>query len=512
MQPTWRKDGLIVLALLLFALLVRCYFLSFPYSPYFDEIYYPPAANQYLQCQIDDNNVHPPGGKLLMAVFMEGWWGVERFVLHNYDPTPGAFSTISWRVGSLVLGLVIIGLTYFLSLSMFKNRLVATLGTFFVCIDMLHIAQCRIAMLDMYEAFWIMLGLYFSWLYIKAQERDTRWAIWAGIAFGCGVATKWSTMFAMLGALVAIFLLKDGPSSDHPLLSRVKSTAKALGIGAVLTVVIYALVFIPLFRAEYWWKGPHPKTDHRDTPPTLSVQFHDTWDRIVYSHELMWSFRHDPKQFHHRYLSLWWQWPTCIRPIWYIYHEETSPAYSVFQKVSSSDWFTRLFGPMQGEHNKWVYGMVALGSVWTWWFFLLFLVVAIIRGTLSLYFVATTGVYTAPLPEDPEDQVAILEWKQSWFDGDEKGLLFCVLTYLPQVLLWSVNTGFMFYMLPCVPLMSIVLGHTIADWREMPLGKVVMTVFIIVAVVWTAMYWPLITGYPVPKPYFERLMLTNKWI
>jgi hypothetical protein len=171
-----------------------------------------------------------------------------------------------------------------------------------------------------------------------------------------------------------------------------------------------------------------------------------------------------------------------------------------------------MFGPMVGEHDRYVYGMFCLGSVWTWWFFMLFMLVVMVRGALSLYFLAVTNGYTAAEPNDETERDSLREWREAWFDGDEKGLIFCVVAYLPQLLLWSINPGFMFYMLPCLPFMCIIVGHTIADWRDMPLGRWVMGVFITVAVCWTIAYWPLSVGYPIPKPYFEKLMLTHKWI
>ncbi|HEY4000948.1 MAG TPA: phospholipid carrier-dependent glycosyltransferase, partial [Candidatus Xenobia bacterium] len=481
-----------------------------PYEHYFDEIYYPDGANSYLTFGVpdpkhpdaypydkDENHVHPPAAKLFMASFMEVWWGVQRYVLHNFNPAPTSISTISWRWGSLVLGLVIVALTYRLTLGMFKNRFIAFLAAFFVCIDQVEIVQCRIAMLDMYEAFWIMIGLVCTWRYIQEPGKDMKWAWWAAICFAFGVATKWSVMFAMIGALVAVFLLKDREDLNgrNPWIVRLIDTLKVFVMGVVLAVAVYLMCFIPLCRADKW------NLDH-------------TWTDFRFYHVQMWNFRHDPKQFHHRYLSSWWEWPLCYRPIWYIYHEEPSPNYSFMAHWPQEKWFQRVFARSmeQSPQVKWVYGAICLGSPWTWLFFLLFLLVVSIRMALSLFFLFSTGAYTRPPPTDPDARIAYDEWRESWQKGDEKGLAFCVLAYLPQVLLWSMNPGFMFYMLPVVPLMCILTAHTVADWREMAIGRVVMTIFIVVAVLWTVVYYPLLIGYPIPKPYFEACMLIRNWI
>ncbi|MHB2017723.1 MAG: phospholipid carrier-dependent glycosyltransferase [Candidatus Xenobia bacterium] len=489
------RDGLLLLALVLCGLLIRCWNLSAPYKQYFDEIYYVPAAENYLEGKKDTNTVHPPGGKLQMAVFMEAWWGVERYVLHTWHPH--GFSTISWRVGSLVLGLALIPMTWWLALSMFGSRPVAFLAAFFVTIDWLEIVQSRIAMLDMYQAFWIMAGLMFTWQYIKAEGTPFKPLVLACICYGIGTATKWSCLFAAFGGILAILLLKAYPSWTRRLLDA----TRILYLGLFFVVLIYAAAFLPLYFDI-----------HREKPGPVLATARETVKEVHDNMMLMWRFRHNKKEFTHRYLSDWWRWPTDLRPIWYIYEEREDPGISFFARLQNTSLFQATIGRemRKDDMDRWVYGAIAMGSWWVWWFFLLFLFFVFIRAGVSVWFLS----HPPPAGEEPPPpDSAYVEWHESWTRGEEKGLIFCLLAYLPQVLLWAVNTGFMFYMLPVVPFMSIIVGHTIYDWRDLPMGKLVMGLFIGVALILLFLYWPLLVAYPIPKPWMYKLIFLHKnWI
>jgi dolichyl-phosphate-mannose--protein O-mannosyl transferase len=289
-------------------------------------------------------------------------------------------------------------------------------------------------MIDMYEAFWIMAGLVCTWRYVEAPPGQVKWACWAGAAFGWGLATKWSTLFAMVGALTAVALLKPIPESPHPARARLRMLLCTVAVGGALAACMYVVSYLPLWRADQY------NLDH-----TLAdVKFYYTQ---------MWSFRYDPHQFRHRYMSQWWEWPLCYRPIWYVYQEEGTSC--------------------RGE--------VALGNPVTWLFFL------------------------ACLP-----LCARSVWRrQNQYD---RALAFATVTYVPQVALWSINQGFVYYMLPVVPLMALVIGLVLYRWKQSPIDLAANSGLLVAAFAWTAVFYPLTVGAAVPKAYFESLMLLRSWI
>ena len=127
---------------------------------------------------------------------------------------------------------------------------------------------------------------------------------------------------------------------------------------------------------------------------------------IAHAHRVMIDFRYDPQQFTHHYCSQFWAWPTVIRPVWLKFEADRQVVMSI----------------------------VCFGSIVVWW-----------PGLIYTLEFAWSG------------------WRQKrWVWA------FLAWTWLGQWLLWAGSTtgGFIYYVLPGIPLMAIILAWVVWDWQE----------------------------------------------
>jgi len=435
-RPLDRRDWFLLILVTLFALGMRGWRLDQPREKYFDEIYYTVAAQDYLSHRPDSNTVHPPLAKIhlaagmLLADRLDAWLGPG-------DDLP---DTAEWRVGSLVSGTLIVPLTFLLGFRMSRgNRSVATCASFLVAIDFMSVTISRICMLDMVLCLWMMVGLYCAWRYLEESEAASpqrwHWATMAGLAFGAATACKWNGLFGAFGACLAMVAFGGPRNPDVP----VRRQDRALGwlgppvLMALTIPVVYVLSYGFLFHQEGTLGGP-------------------AWEKIYGFHKLMVEFRYDAGQFHHQYLSYFWEWPLVLRPIWLYYEAE------------------------QGR----VAGIVAFGSVVFWWTGLLYV--------LELGFNAVST----------RDRVC----------G------FLALTWGGQWLLWAASTtgGFIYYVLPGVPMLALATALVLNDWLASR-GRWLAVVYLGVLAGLFVAYFPFLTALPASQEAFDALFPTwaGRW-
>jgi dolichyl-phosphate-mannose-protein mannosyltransferase len=166
-----RLRWLLPLIVVLFAAGLRFAYLPHPDRIYFDETYYATNAAQLLDHGVEaelrvENDpsqgvdpvfvVHPPVGKWLIAA------GIATFGDH----------ALGWRFSSAVAGTLLVAVTYFIALRLFRRRGVAALTAFLLSIEGLALTMSRISMLDVFLALFVALGV---WALLI--DRDRRWSL-----------------------------------------------------------------------------------------------------------------------------------------------------------------------------------------------------------------------------------------------------------------------------------------------------------------------------------------------
>jgi dolichyl-phosphate-mannose-protein mannosyltransferase len=277
-------DAVLVVVLMLLAFGLRVWQVEKPAKMYFDEIYYVDAADKLWAGQPDPNSVHPPLGKWLIAL------GVAAGDHLLPETTSQPFK---WRLASVVVGTLSVGLVYALALALFNhNRTAAGLAGFFMATEHLHLVTSRIAMLDPFLAFFCLLGIYGALRYFLGGHE--RWSVLSAFSLGLATGCKWSGLFTAFGCLMAGYWL------DRKELTRERTQRYFLWL-VLLVPLGFFLTYTHLFLAD---------------------GFHlETFKTIFGQGERMVEFRYDPKQFTHRYLSYFWSWPLVLNPIWLFFDE-----------------------------------------------------------------------------------------------------------------------------------------------------------------------------------------------
>ena len=153
---------------------------TFMNSSYFDEIYHARTAWEHLNRVYPYEITHPPLGKLIIAL------GIRLFGM-----TP-----FGWRFSGTLFGVLMLPILYVFAKKLFGGRLVPTACTALMLTDFMHFVQTRIATIDTYAVFFILLKYLFMYLFVS--EGKLRWLALCGLSFGLGAASITVTSFAFV--------------------------------------------------------------------------------------------------------------------------------------------------------------------------------------------------------------------------------------------------------------------------------------------------------------------------
>ena len=263
---------------------------------------------------LEQSYVHPPLGKWLIAI------GIKLF----------GFNPFGWRFSAAAFGTALVAVVFVTTRILFKRRLTAGLAGLLVATDFLLLVQSRVALLDIFLAFFVALGFLFMVMDREhvlhllepgdplGREPRRRWLrIAAGVAFGAAIAVKWSGILALGGAgllatgwsaslgLRRAGLPKDGPRPPG-LMNELAFTFVAL---VAVPIGVYMASYVVWF-AEHQWSFVH----------------------FVELHKRVFSF-HETLRARHSYQSSAWSWPLVQRPV--LYHYQGPPTFPQSSNVSA---------------------------------------------------------------------------------------------------------------------------------------------------------------------------------
>ncbi|MGI8427121.1 MAG: phospholipid carrier-dependent glycosyltransferase [Actinomycetota bacterium] len=488
----WNKlDTWLLLAVLVLAAGLRIARLAEPNAVVFDETYYAKDACLYLGhtqqfCGLDQateqSYVHPPLGKWLIS------FGIRIF----------GYNSFGWRFSAAIFGTAIAGLTYLLTRKLFKDRWAAGVAGALVATDFLLIVQSRIAMLDIFLAFFVLLG--FVFLVMDRQrvlliaeafssrvplgrtagasehdaaheaeipQRGAWWRLAAGVAFGLALAVKWSAIWALIAAVVtAAFWSLEliiaarksrasffGPARPASLLREILVTKVAFLLGPLIVYVgVYAPYFIDRINEQCPYTVPASSNRLFDSDllnekegrciggiKGAVTSFGDLQDRMLDYHLTL--------NAKHTYQSKAWSWPLVLRPVAYFYEEKA------------------------GESTE----VIALGNLATWW------------GSLA----ALAWLIYSSLSKWRPQRLILVAW---------------VAQYLP----WLVVSRplFFFYMTPAVPFMMIGLAVALAAaWRYRKWTRWLVLAYLVLGVgAMLVFFYPVIEGVQISRDMWQNHM------
>ena len=289
---------------------------------YFDEIYHARTAYEHLHAQAPYETTHPPLGKLLMSA-----------AIAIFGMTP-----FGWRFAGALIGVLMLPALYLLAMQLTHKRSVATVSMLALTFDLMHFTQTRIATIDSFPVFFILLTYLFMVRYMqmdafavsnpsKPKLMDKTYIktlvplCLCGICMGLSIASKWIGIYSAVGLAVLFFLtqyrylrVNDTAwelevSSYHPNEAGRIRSAQSFTVHRIAITCGFCLIFFILIPAAIYCLCYIPYL-----APTGPV----TLKRIIAAQKGMFNYHSQPGLgADHPFQSPWWQWPLILKPMWY---------------------------------------------------------------------------------------------------------------------------------------------------------------------------------------------------
>lgn len=300
-------------------------------STYFDEIYHARTAYEHILGLEPYENTHPTLGKLIISL------GIRIFGMNPFG----------WRFMGALFGVLMLPVLYHLLKQLFGRTRLCTTGTLLFAFDFMHFTQTRIATIDTYAVFFLLLMYDAMLVFLRRDLLRDSWKkllpplLACGVFTGLGIAAKWTAAYGALG-LAALFFGKllftywdarrRGEETIALLVKCGKLCAWCCLFFLALPFVIYFGAFLPI--------------------TTLSHNAENLWGAFWNYQVTMFRY-HSTLEATHSFASPWYEWPLDIRPIWY-FAGDTQEGYSTISAF--------------GNPLLWWAGIPALGAAaCLWW-------------------------------------------------------------------------------------------------------------------------------------------------
>lgn len=412
---------------------------------YFDEIYHARTAYEMTRGMYCYENTHPPLGKAIIAI------GILIFGMCPFG----------WRFMGTLIGVLMIPVMYLLGKKLTKQTWLATTFTLLFTFDFMHFAQTRIATIDVYVTFFIMLMYYFMLRYYEMSFNDTPLKktfvplALSGLFMGLGCASKWTGVYAGVGLAVIFGMvmlrrymeyrvaLKDPKGNTEGISHKYVIENYSIFTMKTLVFCVLAFVIVPgiIYLCAYI-----PFSDGTGNG-LLSQMFANQSSMFNY---------HSTLVADHPYESTWFQWPVMTRPI--LYYNE-----SVADGISS--------------------GISSMGNPFVWW----------VGIGAFLYM-----IHLAVKKRD-------------------RGSMFLIVGYLAQYLPWVLvsRCTFIYHYFPSVPFVVMMIGYGIYRLLEDKPKKlrIVVVVYVVIVIAAFAAFYPVLSGLPTPVSYVQNwLQWLEGWV
>nr|WP_314899527.1 phospholipid carrier-dependent glycosyltransferase [uncultured Deefgea sp.] len=413
---------------------------------YFDEVYHAHSAWEILQGIDATENTHPPLGKIIIAI------GIALFGMNPFG----------FRFMGVTFGIMMLPVFFYLSRRLFRSDNFALLATAFLAVDFMHFTQTRIATIDTYGVFFILVSSYWMLRFMQSEPVQNDWKtdvkslFLCGAMFGLGAASKWIVLYHGLGLAILycwnLWRQAGVAKAQGPLMPDQRGYAQwvtqtvlvSIVAFIVVPVLIYTAAYIPLMQA---------------TGQGISGMLANQSSMLSYHSELKAT---------HPFSSFWYEWPTMVKPMWY---------------YGGSEWA----GPLK------VSTISAFGNPITWYL-----------GTLAFIFALAWRAVLAG------SKATVERFNVS--DSQKLALGFILIAGLAQFLPWAViprKLVFIYHFFASVPFIILALvwwlqrlqiynpNRKWAQYLPWSLFAVALVLFIA--------YFPAISGLPVPRGWLELM-------
>lgn len=255
-------------------------------SMYFDEIYHGRTGYEQLHKMPVYETTHPPLGKDLIMV------GIALF----------GMTAFGWRFAGTLFGVLLVPLAWCFVRRLTRKPWAAATAGVLLALDFMRFSQSRLATIDVYGTFFILLGAYCMVWYCQrvltvGVNRALLPMALGGVAFGLGCAAKWTGIYAGAGlAVLYLGVLYARWQQKRP---GFRAEFRTAAVGGVLFYVLLPLCLYIGSYLPYWWRDP-------------AFSLSDWWQCQV----SMFSY-HATLKATHPFESRWYTWLLGLRPVWY---------------------------------------------------------------------------------------------------------------------------------------------------------------------------------------------------
>ena len=417
---------------------------SYYNGTYFDEIYHARTGFENKEGLHTYEYTHPPLGKVLIMV------GIDIFGM-----TP-----FGWRFMGALFGILMIPAMYLLAKQLLRRSSPAFLAAFLMAVDSMHFTQTRIATIDVFAVFFIIVMYLFMLRYIMMSFNHTR--LWrtivplgfSGLFMGFAIASKWIGIYAAAGLAFLFFysihlrareyrFAKTNMKMLEGEQKRIAQRAVAkfwrnLWVTLLWCVIFFIVIPMLIYYFSYYWQLT---PDGNFTP-------NGVWEM----QKSMYAYHTGLTDDTHFFRSPFYEWPLIIKPMWY---------------YSGAD-----FMP-----DGWVSSISCMGNPAVWWGGLAALIFVIVRLCRKAF-------------------------------GDKR-YIFVVAGFLSQYLPWTLiqRSTFIYHYFASVPF--IILATAIFfEWLRRthhPVYIRAVWAFGAAALILFVMFYPLESGLPCLRAYANLL-------
>ncbi len=425
---------------------------TFRNSMYFDEIYHGRTAYEFLHGLTSYENTHPPLGKIFIAL------GVLIFGMNPFG----------WRIMGTLFGIAMVPLIYLFARRISESTPLASLACVMFAFDFMHFSQTRLATIDVYITFFVILMYYFMYQYSKLSFYDT--PLWrtllplgaCGVSMGLGIACKWTGVYAGAGLALIFFatLYRRYQEYCYAKMAPLKTTEGISHrdiinsfIPNTRKTILFCMVFFVLIPAVIYLLSYIPFVDYTQGRGLVS--------RMLHNQETMFSY-HSTLDATHAYSSAWYEWPVIKRPIWY------------YSRIVTGEY-------LQGGLRE---GISSFGNPAVWW---------------------------TSIP-------AALYMAYLWAKKKDRTAAFLLTGYLAQYLPWFFVTRitFIYHYFPSVAFVVMMSIYSLVQWKGKLSGKkmpAVAAAYGTVVIALFLMFYPVLSGQPVEASYVDRyLRWFDSWV
>ena len=422
---------------------------SFRNSTYFDEIYHARTAYEFIHGLTTYEWTHPPLGKIFISL------GIRMFGMCPFG----------WRIIGTIFGILMVPLMYLFGKRVFNKTSMATLVCIMFTFDFMHFAQTRIATIDVYVTFFVILMYYFMYKYYEMSFYDTKlWKTFVplglcGLSMALGIASKWTGCYAAAGLAVIFFYTVFKRAKEYRYAKsnidgetngiKHEYIVKAFKSHLVKTILFCCVVFL-LIPFIIYTMSYIPFVGDEMMPQTAL-------GKMLYNQKDMFNY-HTSIEFEHGFSSKWYEWPLMIRPIFY---------------------YSRRIGEFADGIGE---GISSFGNPFVWWL-----------GIASFIYVC-----------------------YRLFSKKDRFAWFFFIGYLAQLLPWILveRLTFIYHYFPSVPFVVLMNAYMLYNIvKDNPKRKKLIYLYGALVIIAFVMFYPVLSGQPISTQWVKNgLRWLNSWV